>query len=310
MTNDRGRQETVRKALRGISGVHVTAWATDGEADWTTTAAIVARIAAAGIHNIVSAGNTGEFYPMTTDEVVRSHAVAAEATAGKALVTAGIGRSLREAVSTGKLAAKAGCDAVMVHHPLDPFAAPQSQADYILAIAEALEIPLVAYIRSDAIGVKDLARVATHPNVAGVKFASPNMMLLAECVRATQGSSANWICGLAEGWAAPFHALGARGFTSGLVNVAPERSLAIWRALESNDYERARHLVDEIAGFEILRTKYGNGANVTVVKEALGLLGTKVGPVRLPGLPELNEAERTELRKIVGSWGEKRHAAE
>jgi 4-hydroxy-tetrahydrodipicolinate synthase len=302
--------DRVRAALRGISGVHVTAWKGDGEADWALTGKIVARIAAAGIHNIVSAGNTGEFYPMTTDEVVRSHAVAAEAAAGKALVTAGIGRSLREAVATGKLAAKAGCDAVMVHHPLDPFAAPQSQADYILAIAEALDIPLVAYIRSDAIGVKDLARIATHPNVAGVKFASSNMMLLAECVRATQGSSANWICGLAEGWAAPFHALGARGFTSGLVNVAPERSLAIWRALEANDYERARRLVDEIAGFETLRTKYGNGANVTVVKEALGLLGTDVGPVRLPGLPKLNESERAELRKIVGGLGAQRAAAE
>jgi 4-hydroxy-tetrahydrodipicolinate synthase len=231
MTNDQNHENqkhenTVRKALRGISGVHVTAWGADGEADWAVTAKIVARIAAAGIHNIVSAGNTGEFYPMTTDEVVRSHAVAAQAVAGKALVTAGIGRSLREAVSTGKLAATAGCDAVMVHHPLDPFAAPQSQADYIIAIAEALTLPVVAYIRSDAIGVKDLVRVATHANVAGVKFASTNMMLLAECVRATQGTSANWICGLAEGWAAPFYALGARGFTSGLVNVAPERSLA------------------------------------------------------------------------------------
>ncbi|MGO4676259.1 dihydrodipicolinate synthase family protein [Bosea sp. 2YAB26] len=305
MTNDR-----LRTALRGISGVHVTAWKGDGEADWALTGQIVRRIAEAGIHNIVSAGNTGEFYPMTTDEVVRSHAVAAEAAAGKSLVTAGIGRSLREAITTGKLAAAAGCDAVMVHHPLDPFAAPQSQADYILAIAEALPIPVVAYIRSDAIGVKDLARVATHANVAGVKFASNNMMLLAECVRATQGTSANWICGLAEGWAAPFHALGARGFTSGLVNVVPERSLAIWRALEGNDYELARHLVDEIAGFETLRTKYGNGANVTVVKEALGLLGTPVGPVRLPGLPELNESERAELRRVVAGWGARQAAAE
>jgi 4-hydroxy-tetrahydrodipicolinate synthase len=305
MTNDR-----IRAALRGISGVHVTAWGADGEADWGVTGKIVRRIAEAGIHNIVSAGNTGEFYPMTTDEVVRSHAVAAEAAAGKALVTAGIGRSLREAVSTGRLAAKAGCDAVMVHHPLDPFAAPQSQADYIIAIAEALEVPVVAYIRSDAIGIRDLVRVATHANVAGVKFASPNVMLLAECVRATEGTSANWICGLAEGWAAPFHALGARGFTSGLVNVVPERSLAIWNALEAGDYGLARKLVSEIAGFETMRTKYGNGANVTVVKEALGLLGTPVGPVRLPGLPALNEAERAELRAIVSGWGAMRAAAE
>lgn len=305
MTNDK-----VRRALRGISGVHVTAWKADGEADWVLTGRIVRRIADAGIHNIVSAGNTGEFYPMTTAEVERCHAAAAEAAAGKARVTAGIGRSLREAVATGKLAAKAGCDAAMVHHPLDPFAAPQSQADYILAIAEALPIPLVAYIRSDAIGVKDLIRVATHPNVAGVKFASNNMMLLADCVRETDGTSANWICGLAEGWAAPFYAIGARGFTSGLINVAPERSLAVWRALEAGDYETARREVDAIAGFEKLRTKYGNGANVTVVKEALGLLGTDVGPVRLPGLPELNEAERAELRAIVSGWGAVKAAAE
>ncbi|MEN5083810.1 dihydrodipicolinate synthase family protein [Bosea sp. TWI1241] len=305
MTNER-----VRTALRGISGVHVTAWKADGEADWALTGRIVRRIAEAGIHNIVSAGNTGEFYPMTTDEVVRSHAVAAEAASGKALVTAGIGRSLREAVATGRLAQQAGCDAVMVHHPLDPFAAPQSQAAYFLAIAEALEIPVVAYIRSEAIGVADLARVATHPNVAGVKFASTSAMLLADCVRETQGSSANWICGLAEGWAAPFYALGARGFTSGLINVAPERSLAVWRALEAGDYATARREVDAIAGFEKLRTKYGNGANVTVVKEALGLLGTDVGPVRLPGLPELNAAERAELRGIVSSWGSQRAAAE
>jgi 4-hydroxy-tetrahydrodipicolinate synthase len=302
--------ETIRNALRGISGVHVTAWKADGEADWALTGQIVARIAAAGIHNIVSAGNTGEFYPMTTDEVVRSHAVAAEAAGGRALVTAGIGRSLREAVATGRLAAKAGCDAVMVHHPLDPFAAPQSQADYIIAIAEALTLPVVAYIRSDAIGVKDLVRVATHANVAGVKFASHNMMLLSDCVRATAGTQANWICGLAEGWAAPFYALGARGFTSGLINVAPERSLAVWRALEAGDYAGARREVDAIAGFESLRTKYGNGANVTVVKEALGLLGTPVGPVRLPGLPALDEAERTELRRIVDGWSPVRMAAE
>lgn len=302
--------ETIRNALRGISGVHVSAWKADGEADWALTGQIVARIAAAGIHNIVSAGNTGEFYPMTTDEVVRSHAVAAEAAGGRALVTAGIGRSLREAVATGRLAAKAGCDAVMVHHPLDPFAAPQSQADYIIAIAEALTLPVVAYIRSDAIGVKDLVRVATHANVAGVKFASHNMMLLSDCVRATAGTQANWICGLAEGWAAPFYALGARGFTSGLINVAPERSLAVWRALEAGDYAGARREVDAIAGFESLRTKYGNGANVTVVKEALGLLGTPVGPVRLPGLPALDEAERAELRRIVGGWSPVRMAAE
>jgi 4-hydroxy-tetrahydrodipicolinate synthase len=304
------RFDRIAAALRGISGVHVTPYLASGEPDWVAMAEVVRGIARAGIHNVVSAGNTGEFYPLTIAEIEKCHAVAAEAAAGQSLVTAGIGRSQREAIALGKRAAKAGCDAVMVHHPLDPFAAPQSQADYILGIADALTLPVIAYIRSDAVGVKDLVRVATHANVAGVKFASTNLMLLAECIRASAGSKAVWICGLAEGWAAPFYALGARGFTSGLVNVTPETSLAIWKALEAGEYERARQLVDGIAGFEAMRTKYGNGANVTVVKEALGLMGRPVGPVRLPGLPELNPAEKAELAAIVAGWNASRAAAE
>ena len=121
-------------------------------------------------------------------------------------------------------------------------------------------------------------------------------------IRASAGQPAVWICGLAEGWAAPFYAIGARGFTSGLVNVAPARSLTIWRALEAGDYATARREVDAIAPFEAMRTKYGNGANVTVVKEAMGLLGREVGPVRLPGLPALNTQEKAELAGIVRGW--------
>lgn len=289
-------------AVRGISGVHVTPYTAAGDPDWSAMKEVVRAIAEAGVHNIVAAGNTGEFYPMTIAEIEQTHATAAEAAAGKALVTAGVGRSLKDAISLGRKAAAAGCDAAMVHHPLDPFAAPQSQADYIIAIAEALTIPIMAYIRSDAIGVKDLVRVATHPNVAGVKYASTNLMLLSECIRESAGSKAVWICGLAEGWAAPFYALGARGFTSGLVNVVPERSLAIWRALEAGDYDKARRMVDVIAPFETMRTKYGNGANVTVVKEAMTLLGRAVGPVRVPGLPELNADEKAQLKTILASW--------
>ena len=107
------------------------------------------------------------------------------------------------------------------------------------------------------------------------------------------------LCGLAEGWAPAFYAMGARGFTSGLVNVFPERSHAIHRALEAGDYAKARDLIDGIAGFEAMRTKYLNGANVTVVKEALGMLGADVGPVRLPGVETLDEAERKNLREIL-----------
>lgn len=296
--------EDYRRVLHGISGVHVTAYDDRGEIEPKLTGRIVSDIAAAGIHNIVSGGNTGEFYSMTADEVIRLQAIAVGAVDGRAAVTAAAGRSVREAITVAKAALSEGADGVMIHHPLDPFAAPHSQVDYFIAIAEAVDLPLVAYVRSDLIPLDEMVRLATHKAIAGVKFAAPNTMLFADCVRATKGTDATWICGLAESWAPPFYALGGKGFTSGLVNVAPHLSLAVWRALEAGDYAAARAIVDRIAPFEIMRTKHRNGANVTVVKEALRLRGAEVGPVRLPGLPALDEADRQALGKVLESWKE------
>lgn len=295
--------QNLRRALCGISGVHATAYGADGGVDAVLTARIVGRIVAGGIHNVVAAGNTGEFYALSPDEVRLVHDTAVAAAGGRGNVIAAVGRSLTEAIALGRRARDTGANAIMSHQPLDPFAAPQAQAAYFRAIADAVDLPLVAYVRSDAMGLADLLSVANHPNVVGVKFASTNLMLLAECVRSSDAATAIWVCGLAEGWAAPFYALGARGFTSGLVNVDPARSLAIHAALEAGDYARARALVSEIARFETLRTRYGNGANVTVVKEALGLLGFPAGAVRVPGLPALDPADRETLEHEVSRWG-------
>lgn len=291
-----------RRGLRGISGVHATAYDADGEIDAGLTGEIVRRIAEAGIHNIVTGGNTGEFYSLTDAEVVRLQAIAIKAVDGKAAVTAAAGRSVREAIKTAQAAAREGADGVMVHHPLDPFAAPHAQVDYFIAIAEAIDLPVVAYIRSDLVPLDEMVRLATHPKIAGVKFASQNTMLFFECCRATKGSDATWICGLAESWALPFYALGGRGFTSGLVNVAPRRSLAVWNALEAGDYDKARAIVESIADFETMRTRYRNGANVTVVKEALQIQGLAVGSVRLPGLVQLDRPDRDRLETILARW--------
>jgi len=295
--------ERVRAALRGISGVHVTPYDGDGAVDRALLRRVVDRIVSGGIPNLVAAGNTGEFFALDPDEIAAVHATAAEATAGRALVTAGIGRSLREALRQAKAAAAYGCDAVMAHFPADPFSAPIAQAAYFRALAEASPLPLVAYVRADTIPPDALADLATHRNVAGVKYASPNLMQFAELVRMTEGTSANWICGLAEGWAGPFAAAGARGFTSGLVNVDPARSRAVHAAIEAGDHARVRGLVTELGPFEAMRTKHGNGANVTVVKEALGLIGLQVGPVRPPGLPRLDPADRARLADLLAGWG-------
>ncbi|WP_415791960.1 dihydrodipicolinate synthase family protein, partial [Bordetella tumulicola] len=126
---------------------------------------------------------------------------------------------------------------------------------------------------------------------------------LAEIIERTRERDLAWVGGLAEHWAPPFYAVGSRGFTSGLINVLPERSVEIHVALEAGDYPRAMQLIRGMAEFEALRALERNGTNVTVVKRALQLLGTDCGAVRAPGAWPLSaEADET-LRRLLGQWG-------
>lgn len=291
-----------RQALQGISGVPVTAYDAGGEVDAGVTAEVYARVAKAGIHNIVAAGNTGEFYALTPAEILRVFEAAIKGVNGKAPVTAAIGRSQREALSMARQAKDMGASAVMSHQPVDPFAAPQSQIDYFIGLAEGSELPLVAYVRADGFSVDDMVRLSSHPNVAGIKFATTDIMLLSRAIAASDPNGALYVCGLAESWAPAFCAAGARGFTSGLVNVAPQFSLQVHNALTAGDFTAARKIVEKIELFERLRTRYRNGANVTVVKEAMEILGLTVGPVRAPGLARLDKEDRSTLEGLLASW--------
>ncbi|CUX63938.1 MULTISPECIES: dihydrodipicolinate synthase family protein [Agrobacterium] len=291
-----------RQALQGISGVPVTAYDAGGEVDAGVTAEVYARVAKAGIHNIVAAGNTGEFYALTPAEILTVYEAAIKGVNGKAPVTAAIGRSQREALSMARQAKEMGASAVMSHQPVDPFAAPQSQIDYFIGLAEGSELPLVAYVRADGFSVDDMVRLSSHPNVAGIKFATTDIMLLSRAIAASDPNGALYVCGLAESWAPAFSAAGARGFTSGLVNVAPQFSLQVHDALTSGDFPAARKIVEKIELFERLRTRYRNGANVTVVKEAMEILGLEVGPVRAPGLARLDKEDRATLEGLLATW--------
>lgn len=294
----------LKSAIRGISGVPVTAYDAEGEVEPQVTAAVYARVAQAGIHNIVAAGNTGEFYALTPAEITRVHEAAIRGVDGRAPVTAAIGRSLREAAGMARQAQALGASAVMSHQPVDPFAAPQAQIDYFRHLADLSPLPLVAYVRADGFSVDDLVRLAAHANIAGIKFATTDLMLLSRAIGAADTGGAVFVCGLAESWAPAFAAVGATGFTSGLVNVAPHFSLAVLAALQQGDFETARAVVARIEPFERLRTRYRNGANVTVVKEAVALAGLAVGPVREPGLPRLEAADRRALEELLRTWGD------
>lgn len=299
----------IRAALTGVSGVHVTPFDATGRIDEALLDRVVDGLAVAGIDNIVTGGNTGEFYALGMDEVrlVMQRAIAANA--GRRAVTAGVGRALSDAQRLAEHAAKLGADAVMIHQVPDPFASPHGVVAYTHAVADTTDLPVVLYVRNDNFSAAELLDLVGHRRVVGIKYAVPDPLRLAERLRLTAGQDLLWLCGLAEAWALPFAAVGARGFTSGLVNVHPTLSLAVRDALASGNYPAARRMIDGIAQFEAMRARESNGTNVTVVKEAMRLLGLPVGPARPPGRPELSESAKSELAAILKSWGLMRERA-
>lgn len=300
----------LRDALGGISGILVTPF--DG-ADKIAPARlkpIVDRALGAGVHALVANGNTGEFYGLTMKEAEAMVHAVGEQMAGRAVLIGGVGRSVHDASALARASRAAGAQVLMVHQPPDPFVSPRGVVAYVQRIADAGGgLPLMLYLRNDGIGLDAIENLCAVPGVAGVKWACPTPMRLAEAIRRCDPDIV-WVDGLAEPWAPPFFAVGARGFTSGLINVWPEHSVAIHRALERGDFAAARKLIDVMAGFEELRAEEMNGTNVTVVKAALQLLGEDCGATRPPSAWPLTETQLSRLGKHLDAWGIRQRARE
>jgi 4-hydroxy-tetrahydrodipicolinate synthase len=292
----------LRKNLTGISGILVTPFDDHDRIAPGRLRPIIDRALAAGVHVLVSNGNTGEFYGLTTVEAEAMVHAAAEQIGGRAPLLAGVGRSIGDACALARASRAAGAAALMVHQPPDPFVSPRGVIDYVARVADAGDgLPLMLYLRNDGIGLDAIERLCRVPGVAGVKWASPTPLRLAEAIRRSN-TEIVWVGGLAETWAPPLYAVGARGFTSGLINVWPEHSVAIHAALEAGDFRRANELIAVMLGFEEIRAEEQNGTNVTAVKAALQLMGEDCGPTRPPSAWPLTDAQMARLRTLLETW--------
>ena len=290
-------------ALTGISGILVTPYDEKGDIAPEKLAPIIDRALGAGMHMPVVNGNTGEFYALTTDEAVTMVHEVVRMVDGRAPVLAGIGRSVRDACRLAEESARAGATALMIHQPPDPFVSPRGTVAYVEAISKASGgLPIMLYLRNDAIGVSNIRALCDIPGVKGVKWATPNPLKLADA-KAACDPSIVWVGGLAEVWAPTFYAVGARGFTSGLINIWPERSMAIHAALEAGNYAEANHLIRAMKAFEDVRAEELNGTNVTGVKAALQATGMDCGGTRAPSAWPLTDAQHAMMTGFLRENG-------
>src|SRR4051812_18462471 len=208
----------LRQAFTGISGILVTPFDDQDRIAPNRLKPIVDRAIDAGVHILVANGNTGEFYGLTTAEGEAMVQAAAELIGGRVPLLAGVGRSINDACALARASRAAGASALMVHQPPDPFVPPRGVVAYVQRIAEAGDgLPIMLYLRNDGIGLDAIEQLCRIEGVAGVKWAAPTPLRLAEAIRRGDPSIV-WGGGLAGNLAPPLFAGGGRGVTPGVVN--------------------------------------------------------------------------------------------
>ncbi|AOT58305.1 MULTISPECIES: dihydrodipicolinate synthase family protein [Streptomyces] len=294
---------SLRAALADVVAIPVTPFGADGGVDRDTYRALLRRLLDGGVRAVTPNGNTGEFYTLTPDERRLVTELAVAEAGERAAVLVGVGHDVPTATAAARHARDAGAAMVMVHQPVHPYVSRDGWIDYHREIADAVpELGVVPYIRNPLLDGAAVARLGELcPNVIGVKYAVPDAARFAAVARDAGLGRFVWIAGLAELYAPSYWAMGATGFTSGLVNVSPAVSLTMLRSLRGGDYPAALEVWERIRRFEDLRAADQSANNVTVVKEALAALGLCRRDVRPPSRP-LPEPRRAEIAEMVKEW--------
>jgi 4-hydroxy-tetrahydrodipicolinate synthase len=295
--------EEQKRRLAGVVAIPVTPFDAQGAVDADTYGGLVDRLMVAGVEIVTPNGNTGEFYALDEREARTCLELTVKAVDGRGSVVAGVGHDVGTAIRAARHAAKSGADMIMIHQPVHPYVSADGWVDYHRAIADAVpELGVVLYVRNPAIEAEQLARLGDGcPNVIGIKYSVPDVVRFASVSRDAGFSRFVWIAGLAELSAPGYFATGATGFTSGLVNVDPEASLNLFRALSCGDFVNAMIVWDRIRPFEEMRAANGNANNVSVVKDALAHLGLCRPDVRPPSRL-LTSPEEEQLFELLSAW--------
>ena len=291
-------------ALATVAAVPVTPFGADGAVDLAAHARLISRMVEDGISVITPNGNTGEFYTLTPDEARSIAESAIKAAGGRAEVLAGVGHDIPGAVAAGQHAQDIGAKMIMVHQPVSPYLSADGWVDYHRAIAGALpDLGVVLYIRDARITGRHIGRLGELcPNVIGVKYGVRDPIQFAAVARDAGPDRFTWLAGQAELTAPACWPGGASGFTSGLVNVAPQLALAMLGSLRDGDMAGAMKTWELIRPFEEMRAADSSADNVSVVKEALAQLGLCRADVRPPSR-RLPEPLRARIGDILASWG-------
>jgi 4-hydroxy-2-oxoglutarate aldolase len=269
-----------------LSGIYppVTTPFQDGAVDVGALKRNLDRYMATGVAGVVVLGSNGEAPHLTDEESYRVIAAARDCVPSGRRLIAGAGHySTAVTIAAVRGAARAGADLVLVKTP--GYYKTQMTGDafmrHFTAVADASPVPVLLYNAVMFTGVSlappTVARLALHPNIAGIKESAPEIAQVADFVALTPPEFQVLV-----GSAPTLYASLCVGAVGGIVAVAcvvPELCVRLHALARDGRYREALELQRRLTPLaRSVSSVYGVGG----LKAALDLQGYAGGEPRQP----------------------------
>jgi 4-hydroxy-2-oxoglutarate aldolase len=288
--------------LSGIFAALTTPFSPDGSVSLADLKHNIHRYNGTDLAGYVVLGSTGESVMLSGAEMDKILVAALEAVAkGKKLIAGTGAESTAETISRTKRAAELGYRIALVKTPYyyKSMYKPEVLIAHYRRVADESPIPLMLYSVPQFTGIAletaEVAALAQHPNVIGIKDSSGNVQRLSEMIAAVPPSFQVLVGSASTIY--PSLALGARGCILALACALPEKCVALFEMVRQGHHERAREFQSVLAR-----------ASKAIVSE-LGIAGVKYvmdqrdyrgGEPRMPLRP-LHHEEKKRLNELLAT---------
>jgi 4-hydroxy-2-oxoglutarate aldolase len=278
----------------GVFAALTTPYAQDGSVSLPDLKHNLRLYNATDLAGYVALGSTGESVLLTRAEMDAILATVKETAAKEKKLLAGTGaESTAETIERTKRAAEFGYHAALVKPPY--YYKPAYKSDVLIAhyrrVADESPIPVMLYsipqFTGIALAAADVAVLAEHPNIIGIKDSSGSVQGVGEIVGATPPAFQVLVGSAATMY--PSMTIGARGGILALACALPEKCVALFELVRHGHHEKARELQSILARASKLMV---SETGIAGVKHAMDQRGYFGGVPRLPLLPLHHEQKK------------------
>jgi 4-hydroxy-tetrahydrodipicolinate synthase len=288
----------MRTRFTGCGTALVTPFTRSGAVDEAAVRRLARRQVDSGIHFLVPCGTTGENPTLTRSEHRRVAELVVEEVNGHIPVLAGAGGyNTQEVIELAAEMQQIGADGLLSVTPYYNKPTPEGLYQHFRAVAENTRLPIIVYNVPGRTGCNvdpvTLVRLATIPNVVGVKEASGNMSQICEICQQLPDSFI--VLSGDDAMTVPAMAVGAKGVISVVSNEVPDEMSKMVEAAERDDFARARAIHQRL--MPLMQINFVE-SNPQPVKAAMAAMGLLEEVYRLPVVAPRAESKEKILRVL------------